>query len=132
MQFVIATHGKMASGVFNTLKLLIGDRRKILILDAYVEDERPVQVRLEEMLGGVEEPIVVFTDIAGGSVNREAMIALKNRDAYIITDFNLALILEVSLLPDKEINKERINECISLSQKQMRCLRMTGGEENND
>lgn len=132
MQFIIATHGKMASGIFNTLELLIGNKRKILILDAYVENQRPVQERLEEMLEGVEEPIVAFTDIVGGSVNRETMIVLKEKDAYVITDFNLALLLEICLLPDEEISEERINECIHLSQKQMRCLRMTGGAEYND
>ncbi len=128
MQFIIATHGRFASGIFNTLELLMGKKRKILTLDAYVDDERSVQVRLEEMLKGVEEPIIAFTDIAGGSVNRETMMVLKNKDAYIITDFNLALLMEISLLSDDEISEERINKCINLCQTQMRCLRMVRKE----
>lgn len=124
MQFVIATHGKLASGALSALELLIGKKRKILVIDAYVEGHSSVQESLEQLLEGIEEPIVVFTDTVGGSVNREVMLTLRERDAYILTDFNLALLLEICSLSDEEVTEEKINACIELCSKQLRCFKM--------
>ena len=128
MQFLIATHGKMASGVLSTLQFICGNSRHILTLDAYVEDNRSVYERMSEILADVDETVVVFTDLAGGSVNQEIMLALRDRDAFIIPDFNMALLLELTTTPDDQITEERIEECIDMARRQMRCFKMIAKE----
>ena len=132
MQFVIASHGKMASGVLDTLNMLVGDRRKVLVLDAYVDGEGAIQEHIDTLLGDITEPIIAMTDIAGGSVNREIMLALRNREAFVVTDFNLALLLELISLSDDEITEQRINECIELCKNRTQCFSMIEKETNDD
>lgn len=128
MQFLIATHGKMASGVLNTLQFICGNSRRILTIDAYAEDNRPVTERLDELLNGIDDTLLVFTDLAGGSVNREVMLALRERNAIIITDFNLALLLELATTSDDQITEERIAACIEMARQQMGYFKMTEKE----
>ena len=131
MQFIIASHGKMATGIKNTVELLIGDRRKILAIEAYVDEESPIRLQLDEMTDAANETTIIFTDIAGGSVNREIMMAMRNRNTFIVTDFNLSLLLELATKEDSEINEQTINESIELCQKQMRCFNMQKETDND-
>ena len=47
-QILIATHGKMASGIRYTLELVVGKMDEITTIDAYVNPEDDVEKMLEE------------------------------------------------------------------------------------
>lgn len=127
MKFIIATHGKFASGICSSIKLLAGDGRDIICIDAYV-DEKDFSEQLLDAIKNVDDKLLIFTDMAGGSVNREVMMTLRDRDAYIITDFNLALILELYCKKDEDINEEMIKSVVETAKTQIRYFKM--GKEN--
>lgn len=73
-QILIATHGKMASGIRYTLELVVGKMDVITTIDAYVNPEDDVEKMLEEYFSvHEEERIIAFTDLRGGSVNQKLM-----------------------------------------------------------
>ena len=64
-QILIATHGKMASGIRYTAELIVGKMDEITTIDAYVTPEDNVEKKFEEYF--------VFTDLMGGSVNQKLL-----------------------------------------------------------
>ena len=73
-QILIATHGKMASGIRYTLELVVGKMDEITTIDAYVNPEDDVEKMLEEYFSVHEGArIIAFTDLRGGSVNQKLM-----------------------------------------------------------
>ena len=67
-QILIATHGKMASGIRYTAELIVGKMAEITTIDAYVTPEDNVEKKFEEYFAQHEnDRIFVFTDIMGAS-----------------------------------------------------------------
>ena len=69
-QILIATHGKMASGIRYTAELIVGKMAEITTIDAYVTPEDNVEKKFEEyfnteaLRGFILQPLVV-TGLAG-------------------------------------------------------------------
>ena len=73
-QILIATHGKLASGIRYTAELIVGKMAEITTIDAYVTPEDNVEKKFEEYFAQHEnDRIFVFTDIMGGSVNQKLL-----------------------------------------------------------
>lgn len=107
MKYIIATHGRMASGIKDTVEMLTGKREDIYALDAYTENQEFAEV-FEKLLEDLEgEYIYVFTDIISGSVNQTIAGFLKKYRIHLITGVNLPIITEIVLrgeeLDDREI-----------------------------
>ncbi|MDQ0360265.1 PTS sugar transporter subunit IIA [Breznakia pachnodae] len=116
-RYLIASHGKMASGMLSTVKLLAGEREDIDYLDAYIESDS-ISNQIKRYFDQYKEyEILVFTDLLAGSVNREIMRYL-NENTHIISGFNLPLLLEL-LLSDETITPEVIEEKLSMARGQM-------------
>ncbi len=107
MKYIIATHGKMASGIKNTIEMLLGKREDIYALDAYVEDQEFSEA-LKKLLSSIEDNyIYFFTDIVSGSVNQTVFNMLKDCRIHLITGINLPVIIEC-ILRNKEMDETEI------------------------
>lgn len=115
-KILIASHGRMASGMKNSLELFVGRDANIVAVDAYVDgdmsDAYLDQIRLfiDECH---EEGGVVFTDLFGGSVNQKVfqMIYGQNRNVQLVTGVNLPILLSVYL--DSEVlTSDHLNDLI--------------------
>lgn len=107
MKYIIATHGKMASGIKSTIEMLTGKKEDIYALDVYVETQE-LRKEFEKLLATCDgEGIYVFTDIVSGSVNQEICRFLERPHFHVITGVNLPLIMELVFrnenLSDEEI-----------------------------
>lgn len=97
-QILIATHGKMASGIRYTLELVVGKMDEITTIDAYVNPEDDVEKMLEEYFSVHEGArIIAFTDLRGGSVNQKLMKYAARPGVTLITGMNLPVLLQVAL-----------------------------------
>ena len=80
-QILIATHGKMASGIRYTAELIVGKMDEITTIDAYVTPEDNVEKKFEEYFAQHEnDRIFVFTDLMGGSVKPERKCYADHRN----------------------------------------------------
>lgn len=123
-QILIATHGRMASGIRYTVELIIGKMEGIETIDAYVTPEDNVEEKFEEYFRKHEQDrVIVFTDLMGGSVNQKLMEYSKRENVTLITGTNLPVLMQV-MLADDDVTDDEIQEYIedARSELQMVCL----------
>lgn len=119
-KIIVASHGYFASGIEDSIKILIGERNNIEFISAYrdsIPDSRVLKDKLRDILEkNKDNTIIMFTDIKGGSIINTAMELLPEyRNLNIISGSSLALILEYILSSEDEEEldyKELIKNCI--------------------
>lgn len=110
-QFILATHSTLAEGFAGVARFFKSDLENIRYINAYVESQE-FEKELREMLGQVKgEPVIVLTDILGGSVNQVAARLMPEYGYQLVTGINLPLLLDLIFVPGT-LTPERIREGI--------------------
>src|ERR1700730_14805936 len=120
-KFLIATHGRFASGVRSSLEIIIGQTANLFFIEAYVEENKGIESEMEAILEnlGEREELIVFTDLLGGSITNQVLRSAQRRNVHIVSGFNLALLIEV-LMADADIPApEVIESAIANAKEQM-------------
>lgn len=123
-RILIATHGKMASGIRYTAELIVGQIAEIDTIDAYVTLEDNVEEKFKEYFQKYEQDrIIVFTDLMGGSVNQKLVEYSKKENVTLVTGTNLPVLMQV-MLADDDVTDDEIQEYIedARNELQMVCL----------
>ncbi|MGM0169115.1 PTS system, mannose-specific IIA component [Enterococcus sp. AZ135] len=128
-KILIATHGYFADGVMSSLKLLVGEREEITIINAYV-DETDVTKQYDTFFNNLslDDEVVVFTDLYGGSVNQQLFNYTEPHKAILITGFNLPILLEVLLTPER-ITKEKAYQLVENCRNELKVVEPENKEE---
>ena len=119
-KIIVASHGYFASGIEDSIKILIGERDNIDFISAYKENT-----------------VIMFTDIKGGSITNTAIELLpKYKNLNIISGSSLALVLEYILTSEDEEEegyKEIIKNCIIEAKEGMVYINdlIAGGNEDD-
>lgn len=115
VSILVASHGKFASGLQSSVEILTGMGSKITAIDAYLDD-RDYTKDIRKFIEMAERPSIIFTDLLGGSVNQKVVLAAaKQKNIYIVTQMNLAIILAV-LLDSEPFSVQHLDELIAESQ----------------
>ena len=126
-QILIATHGKMASGIRYTAELIVGKMAEITTIDAYVTPEDNVEKKFEEYFAQHEnDRIFVFTDLMGGSVNQKLLGYSQKENVTLITGTNLPVLMQV-MMADDDVTEEEIQEFIDDAREELQVVDL-GGE----
>ena len=111
-KFLIVSHGGLARGIKSSLELIAGAVDEVYVLEAYVEENKPIEEELSRLFAEEEVEWVVFSDLLGGSVTNQVVRAGNGKAVHIVAGFNLPLVIEVVLsdpgLPVPEILGEAI------------------------
>ncbi|OCN05047.1 hypothetical protein A4S06_01275 [Erysipelotrichaceae bacterium MTC7] len=96
--YIIASHGTFAKGIYESIKIIIGEQENVTIINGYVEDTN-IEKQVKETFDRIPEEaeIVALTDVFGGSVNNEFMKYIQRDNYYLITGMNLPLLMQVFL-----------------------------------
>lgn len=128
-KILIATHGYFADGVMSSLNLLVGKREEVTIINAYVDESdvtKQYDAFFEKLLP--EDETIVFTDMYGGSVNQQLFNYTEQYKAILITGFNLPILLEVLLAPEK-ITKEKALQLVESCRNELKVVEPENKEE---
>lgn len=129
-QILIATHGKMASGIRYTAELIVGKMVEITTIDAYVTPEDDVEKKFEEYFAQHEnDRIFVFTDLMGGSVNQKLLGYSQKENVTLITGTNLPVLMQV-MMADDDVTEEEIQEFIDDAREELQVVDL-GGEKKS-
>ncbi|MBF4692522.1 PTS sugar transporter subunit IIA [Fusibacter ferrireducens] len=103
---LIATHGYLADGVKSLLSIIGDNQAKITYINAYVDDT-PYSDQLSSFFKTThqDDEIVIFSDLYGGSVNQKLMQYIDSPNVFLISGFNISIILEVLYQPSPLSNK---------------------------
>lgn len=130
-QILIATHGKMASGIRYTAELIIGKSEEITTIDAYVNQEDDIQAQFRKYFEAHRnDKIYVFTDLMGGSVNQKLMEYAKADNITLITGMNLAVLIQV-MMADENITENEIQQYIEAARQELQLVNVGKKEEKN-
>ena len=129
-QILIATHGKMASGIRYTAELIVGKMDEITTIDAYVTPEDNVEKKFEEYFAQHEnDRIFVFTDLMGGSVNQKLLRYSQKENVILITGTNLPVLMQV-MMADDDVTEEEIQEFIDDAREELQMVDLGGGKKS--
>lgn len=128
-QILIATHGKMASGIRYTAEMIVGKMAGITSIDAYVTPEDNVEQQFAAYFKEHEgERVIVLTDIMGGSVNQKLMSYADRENVTLITGTNLAMLIQVLFAGD-QVSEEELESYVSQARQELQIVRMGRKEE---
>ena len=120
MHFIFASHGPISSAFIESAKLITGQPltncHSISIdMDTSRED---VFNQLNEMVETIpsDDPILVFTDLFGGSINRFMVEYASIRKMHIISGMNFPMILEAILSADPTTLNKQVPSFIQVGQ----------------
>jgi fructoselysine/glucoselysine PTS system EIIA component len=120
-KFLIATHGSFSAGIKSSLEIIAGSTENVFLIQAYTDGNKSIEDELKVVLQSVgsDDELIVFTDLAGGSITSQAVqFALKD-NVYIVSGINLPLLLEVVLAdPDAPVT-DVIETAISNAREQI-------------
>ena len=129
-QILIATHGKMASGIRYTAELIVGKMDEITTIDAYVTPEDNVEKKFEEYFAQHEnDRIFVFTDLMGGSVNQKLLRYSQKENVTLITGTNLPVLMQV-MMADDDVTEDEIQEFIDDAREELQVVDLGGGKKS--
>lgn len=126
MQILIATHGKMASGMKYTAELIVGQMAEITTFDAYVNPEDDIEKEFENyFLAHEKDRVVVFTDLMGGSVNQKLMKYRKPNKVTLITGSNLPALI-TTMMASEDVTDSELLEYIEESRGELQLVQPEG------
>src|SRR5258707_831021 len=120
-KFLIATHGTFASGIKSSLDIITGTTDNVFLVECYVDENVSVEAEIKKIgeLIADDDELVVFSDILGGSITNQVLQHLLKPNVYVVSGFNLPLVIEV-LLADLDTPIEKvINSAIDNAKEQM-------------
>ncbi len=130
MQILLATHGKMASGMKYTAELIVGQVAEITTIDAYVNPDDDIEAAFDNYFKQHEQDrIVIFTDLMGGSVNQKLMKYRVPDKITLITGSNLPVLINTMLAPDTVTDQELL-EYIEESRGELKLVQPEGLEDD--
>lgn len=130
MTIIVTGHGKFASGLQSSLKLITGMEQSVKALDftegMSSDDLFHTLVSIKE---SADDKILIFADIPGGTpFNQSVMLKSKYDGIEIIAGTNLPILIE-AVLASEPFDSEKISEFIETGKNGL--LHYTGGNNEN-
>lgn len=85
-KLLVATHGRFASGIMETFKLIMGENEDISEISAYVEPGFDMQKEAEKKIHELneEDELIIVADIMGGSIANTFSSYIQSEKIHII------------------------------------------------
>jgi fructoselysine and glucoselysine-specific PTS system IIA component len=95
--FIIASHGKFAEGIMDSVRLISGEVEHVRCFCAFTNPEDNLEEKVDQYLSeyAEDDEIVVVADMLGGSVCNEFVRHLTRPNLHILAGMNLGLLLEL-------------------------------------
>src|SRR5260221_9061495 len=101
-RIVIAAHGDLATALVSAAELICGPCDDVHAVALQPEDSpESFAERLTAAFGGPDLPLLVLTDLVGGTPHNVALQVVRRRSsAYVISGVNLAVVMEAAMSID--------------------------------
>lgn len=115
MKVILASHGRLALGMQDTLRIIVGETPNLTAYAAYLNGDETAYV--DEIKKEIEkkpnEQFVVITDVLGGSVNTNLTQLLRDHEnVQLIAGMNLPLVMEL-VTKKQALDADAIQQIIS-------------------
>lgn len=131
---LIATHGDYAKGAVSAAEIIAGKKEFVTCINAYSEAKN-INEAVEAYFASIphEDEVIILTDLFGGSVNQAIMPYTKQGNVYLITGFNLALLLEVMMMdPEACVDEDQLRGLVNGAKAQVMYVNDVLQSSNDD
>ncbi len=111
---IIAAHGALAAAFLASAEMICGPAEDVVAIGLQPEDS-PEQLaeRLREAAGPPDAPVLLLTDLQGGTPSNVACVVARGRpNTVTVTGLNLGILIEALLSLDT-LDEEAINHLVS-------------------
>ena len=111
-KLLVATHGRFASGIMETFKLIMGENEDISEISAYVEPGLDMKKEAEKKIHELNEDdeLIIVADIMGGSIANTFSSYIQSEKIHIITGLNLPLLIGLAQDLDSDVSTDELIE----------------------
>lgn len=111
-KLLVATHGRFASGIMETFKLIMGENEDISEISAYVEPGFDMQKEAEKKIHELneEDELIIVADIMGGGIANTFSSYIQSEKIHIITGLNLPLLIGLAQDLDSDVSTDELIE----------------------
>lgn len=131
--FILISHGYLAKGMADSVKMVLGEREELSYFCAYVDGNNEVRKEISKRIEGFgeEAETVILTDIFGGSVNNELLGLMERKNVYLVSGMNLALVMALLVRAEEKGETEAVIEaCVEEAKDNMKfCNKAFSGAE---
>ena len=106
-KLLVATHGRFASGIMETFKLIMGENEDISEISAYVEPGFDMQKEAEKKIHELNEEDELI--IVAGIANTFSSY-IQSEKIHIITGLNLPLLIGLAQDLDSDVSTDELIE----------------------
>lgn len=113
---ILASHGKLAEGMYDSVKMIIGNVDHLSFYGLKEgQDNNEIAKAIESfILERREDTYIIVCDLLGGSVSNAVSRLSVLDNVYVINGMNMGLVISL-LLENGNLDEERINELIDES-----------------
>ena len=113
-QVILASHGELALGALDTIRMIVGEVPNVHAVILRRDDTEPITGKVEALIDGFadEDDVFVLTDMLGSSVNN-AMVELMARRprVRVVSGMNMPLVLTL-VLGDAKVTPSELRSVI--------------------
>jgi mannose/fructose-specific phosphotransferase system component IIA len=102
---VVVTHADLAAALVGAVRAIAGEDGGLVALSNVGTDRAALVRRIEEAAGPPPAPVLVFTDLAGGSCTAAAATVARGRtEMRVVAGVNLAMLLDFVFHRDEPVD----------------------------
>lgn len=113
-QVILASHGGLATGALDTVRMIVGDAPNVHAVTLERGDKSPITTKVEGLVKGFSpsDSVYVLTDMLGSSVNNSMVeYQAEHPGVTVIAGMNMPLILTLAL-SDKALDAAAVHELV--------------------
>jgi len=120
-RFLIAGHGKFASGLKTALDIITGETDRVWVIDAYVEENKSIEGEVNELTAQLNagDELIVFTDLMGGSITNQIVRTVDMNRVHVISGTNFPLVIDLVLSDPDTPTGEAIESALAIAREQL-------------
>lgn len=119
-EIILASHGKFASGILDSLELIYGKNHSITVLDCYTDENFDLAETVSQLfMRYKDKEIIVLTDLFGGSVNNEFLQYINQDHVYLVCRLLLEKKIELVSQLDAEVETTVLIQQVLTDSKKM-------------
>ena len=109
---LVATHGRLAEGIRETMQFIMGDEGTVDVLNAYTSQEFDMHKEAERLVNnlGAGDELIVAADLFGGSVANAFVQYMPTGKVHVVTGVNLPMLIELAASAGGELSAEDLIE----------------------
>ena len=109
---LVATHGRFAEGIRETMQFIMGDEGTVDVLNAYTSQEFDMHKEAERLVNnlGAGDELIVAADLFGGSVANAFVQYMPTGKVHVVPGVNLPMLIELAASAGGELSAEDLIE----------------------